>query len=623
MTAPVTSPHATDESSATAAAAAPTAATLSAEATTTHATAVATATTSTHTTPLHLTTVQLATALALRVLRRKRFWALVIVLAAMWQAHAHEQDIRDALPSSPIGMMVEEHGRPGQVFFNRSATGRDRARAQRPVVLVPGFVTTGLEVWESRPCFRSEYSTNFRQRIFGPGTLLKLLTDPQCFLDHIALDPEDAGDPEGIKVRHDVGFDSVDYIFANFWVWAKMMKNLADIGYEPRNLWTASFDWRLDPETAETRHAFFSRLRRRVEDMYHTSDLVTSSSVSSPSPAFVAECSPSPSSAECSHAPRKKRRAAAQQQQWQPKQKVVLVGHSYGNVMIAAFLRWADERDPGWTDRYVHAFVNIAGPLLGIPKANAALTSGEVKDSAMLPSVTRRVLDSHVLRRSRAAVFRSWPCLASMMTRGPEAAFPDVVRWTSNQTALSMTASVELVRNIAAAAGNSLLVSNIDAMRAERNTAPQLPVAPQLQVFCIYGVGQPTEVGYYFKESADPADLEEIAFDFDTTDGEAVAFGEGDGTVPLASLGYVCRSPRQWPSRAGRVVTVELSHQPQPIYIDPRGGVASSDHVDIMGSYAVIELVLKVASGFDDEVQDSIISGIDALSEVLDRGEVA
>ena len=34
----------------------------------------------------------------------------------------------------------------------------------------------------------------------------------------------------------------------------------------------------------------------------------------------------------------------------------------------------------GWAERNVHAFVNVGGPTLGLPKAFAALLSGEMKD---------------------------------------------------------------------------------------------------------------------------------------------------------------------------------------------------------------------------------------------------
>ena len=42
----------------------------------------------------------------------------------------------------------------------------------------------------------------------------------------------------------------------------------------------------------------------------------------------------------------------------------------------------------------------------------------------------------------------------------------------------------------------------------------------------------------------------------------------------------------------------------------PRGGANTSDHIDILGSTALNELVLKVAVGAGDEIEDSFVSPI-------------
>lgn len=42
----------------------------------------------------------------------------------------------------------------------------------------------------------------------------------------------------------------------------------------------------------------------------------------------------------------------------------------------------------------------------------------------------------------------------------------------------------------------------------------------------------------------------------------------------------------------------------------PRGGANTSDHVDILGSTGLNEIILKVATGAGDEVQESFVSNI-------------
>jgi phospholipid:diacylglycerol acyltransferase len=105
--------------------------------------------------------------------------------------------------------------------------------------------------------------------------------------------------------------------------------------------------------------------------------------------------------------------------------------------------------------------------------------------------------------------------------------------------------------------------------------------------------------------------------------------GEGDGTVSLLSLGAMCvegwKRPR-WNPGGIKVTTVEvrrrrsvilryslypqiqLPHQPAPNI--PRGGANTSDHVDILGSTGLNELILKVATGAGHEVEDRFVSRI-------------
>jgi phospholipid:diacylglycerol acyltransferase len=53
---------------------------------------------------------------------------------------------------------------------------------------------------------------------------------------------------------------------------------------------------------------------------------------------------------------------------------------------------------------------------------------------------------------------------------------------------------------------------------------------------------------------------------------------------------------------------LQLPHKPNPTI--PRGGANTSDHVDILGSTGLNEIILRVATGVGDEVQDSYVSDI-------------
>ena len=52
----------------------------------------------------------------------------------------------------------------------------------------------------------------------------------------------------------------------------------------------------------------------------------------------------------------------------------------------------------------------------------------------------------------------------------------------------------------------------------------------------------------------------------------------------------------------------QIPHNPVPTI--PRGGGNSSDHVDVLGSTVLNEIILKVATGAASDVQDSFVSNI-------------
>ena len=52
----------------------------------------------------------------------------------------------------------------------------------------------------------------------------------------------------------------------------------------------------------------------------------------------------------------------------------------------------------------------------------------------------------------------------------------------------------------------------------------------------------------------------------------------------------------------------KLPHLPSPTI--PRGGANTSDHVDILGSTGLTEIIVKVATGASDEIQDTLVSRI-------------
>ena len=47
---------------------------------------------------------------------------------------------------------------------------------------------------------------------------------------------EDGLDPEGIKLRAALGLEAADYFLGGYWVWGKVIENLAFVGYDSNNV---------------------------------------------------------------------------------------------------------------------------------------------------------------------------------------------------------------------------------------------------------------------------------------------------------------------------------------------------------------------------------------------------
>ena len=60
---------------------------------------------------------------------------------------------------------------------------------------------------------------------------------------------------------------------------------------------------------------------------------------------------------------------------------------------------------PDWVDKHIAVFINIAGSMLGVPKAVSAILSGEFKDTAQLGTMSA-ALDFYISPEKRAELIR-------------------------------------------------------------------------------------------------------------------------------------------------------------------------------------------------------------------------
>ncbi len=76
--------------------------------------------------------------------------------------------------------------------------------------------------------------------------------------------------PPGVKLRAAQGFDAADFFITGYWIWNKILENLATIGYDPSNAFTAAYDWRLSYMNLEVRDKYFTKLKSYIEVAHKT-----------------------------------------------------------------------------------------------------------------------------------------------------------------------------------------------------------------------------------------------------------------------------------------------------------------------------------------------------------------
>ncbi|EIE21902.1 Lecithin:cholesterol acyltransferase [Coccomyxa subellipsoidea C-169] len=495
--------------------------------------------------------------------------------------------------------------------------GRELAKKgwkpKHPIIIVPGFVTSGLELWSGKPC-AARY---FRQRIWGSLSMTQsFMGDKACWLEHMALDNTTGLDPEGVRLRASEGLLGVDYFFPGYAVWAKLIEAAADMGYDTNNLIGETYDWRLSVPNMEARDNYFTRLKWRLELSLKTEG-----------------------------------------------EKAVVASHSWGDNVFRNFMVWIGEDDPDWVEKHVAAYVNIAGPVLGVAKSMTSLLSGETRDTAELGLIGAFLSDNLVPRNERVKLFRTWGSAMGMLPVGG----PDIwgnTTWAPDDT-LEMTKQnvvkkhdVDSAVKILLKNGGPLFHDHVvkwGAVHADERSckaskgSPEeyyynplkcpLPKAPSMQIYCLYGVGLPTERSYYYlnlesdkamrksEEESETHQQYEVRWKMDKDasgerHGGTISYGvrtsDGDGTVPLISTGVMCH--KHWREKqlnpAGiRVVSREYLHEPVAAYKDLRGGPRSADHVDILGHMDVLEDILTIASGHGDDLQDKIISDVKRIAD--------
>eukprot|EP00127_Corallochytrium_limacisporum_P001329 Clim_evm19s51 gene=Clim_evmTU19s51 len=489
--------------------------------------------------------------------------------------------------------------------------------AKHPAILMPGFITSGLEVWAGTECMKG----NFRKRIWGNFSMIRAaLLNPDCWVQHLMLDPETGKDPEGVKLRPADGFEAADFFMPGYWVWAPVIEAFGALGYDKNNMALLPYDWRLGPRKLEERDRFFTRMKNTIEIAVDLNE-----------------------------------------------KKVVIYAHSMGAPYGHYFLKWVESEKGGkggdrWVHNHIHAVVNIGGPLLGLPKSSAALASGEFKETALLGPLDGNLggVGPFFDLLRRRSLWQTWGSLHLMMPVGGEAIWgnhtwaPDdlignnlttygdlfaCAREGQSEESMTVEGAEKEVRRVGPMVEKWLdsdfykgFVDNpqdpkYDESKYWTNILSQsLPYAPEMSIYCLYGTGLPAERGYYYMES-DAEGYPKYVIDKSQNywnDGIAagVRTSDGDATVPLLSLSYPCVSlwngttPHN-PSGM-KIVTKEYPNAASAMGA-LLGNQETGDHIGILGNQELQKDLAFIAAGHNEEVQTRVESAAYDIAENIDR----
>ena len=430
--------------------------------------------------------------------------------------------------------------------------------------------------------------------------LRMLLLDRKCWLEHMRPDSNTGSDPPGIRLRPAEGPEASDFFLQPglIPIMGRIIEALADVGYDGANLMTASYDWRLAIDEICRRDHYYEKLKMGIELMVSTNG-----------------------------------------------QKVVIVTHSQGGLVTHHFLKWVESTNksfggnsPGWTAKHVHAIVNTAPTYLGVPKAAPCIISGESRDTTQLGRLESFLLERLLNKRERASLFRTWLGGFSMFPKGGRRIWGDRLvnvngrSYTPDEmktlSALFLSPGIqERITYTSGIANPKDIAANDNDPRTWYNPLESRLPAGDYRIYSFYGHGLDTEVAFEYKEIEDSCtDDICVPWVLDTSQNDPIKrlqsgiyCSEGDGSVPLVSLGYMpavaWRKHKHLNPSSVQTIVREYKHDPHTQAPLLESGPRASDHAGILGNTEMIEDMLKVVCDFEvEEVVDRIESEITRLN---------
>jgi phospholipid:diacylglycerol acyltransferase len=310
-----------------------------------------------------------------------------------------------------------------------------------------------------------------------------------------------------------------------------------------------------------------------------------------------------------------------------------------GSQVLYYFLHWVEAEGygnggPGWVDEYISSWINIGGCMLGALKSAPAVLSGEMKDTAQLNAFAVYGLEKFLSRAERAEIFRAMPGISSMLPIGGDTvwgnstwapddqpgqeisygAFVSFRDTNSSSSYANFTVDASLAflfdeteewykETVQRSYSHGVAHTKREVESNQRIPAKwinpletRLPLAPNLKIYCFYGIGKPTERSYFYRAETDPTSKLNVTIDtaYTSTNPTApvdrgVVMGEGDGTVSLLSSGYMCAKGwkmKRYNPAGAQVKVYEMPHEPDRF--SPRGGPNTGTLIPCQKSFRVV-----------------------------------
>ncbi|KAI7900135.1 Lecithin:cholesterol acyltransferase-domain-containing protein [Cokeromyces recurvatus] len=465
-----------------------------------------------------------------------------------------------------------------------------------PVVMIPGIISTGLESWSTDKVSRKY----FRKRMWGSMSMVRsVLLDKEDWTNNIMLDPVTGLDPPHRKIRAVQGVEAADYFITGYWVWAKIIENLATIGYDTNTMHFASYDWRLAFGNLEVRDYYFSQLKAKIELSKQFTGLGS-----------------------------------------------VIITHSMGGSMFPYFLKWVESDQggkggPNWVNDHIESFVNIAGPLMGVPKAVTSLLSGGTTIWGNSTSAPDDQIDE------------KYESFGNMISFVPQ--HPLLRNYTVDGSINLLLKNTDANFKKQLYANYSFGITTDEAQLLENDEDPRkwsnpletrLPIAPNMKIFVYtvyyYAVADESveedclhhnstvngcsheekfehNITNAFENRADdslpikavPTELKTPRLYIDASVSDPVQrietgirFSDGDGTVPLLSLGYMCAPSGGWTKHAN-------------LYNPGRSPVVLREYDNKISPSKLDLDILQIVSGSGANITQRIYSSIEEYAKKI------